>query len=428
MLELLAALADKSILIAEHGEQGVARYRLPETLREFGQERLQQSGEYTALRRRHRDWHEQLARRADTGWLSPQIADLDGPAVPGARQRAGGPGLLPGRAGRGRGRAAHRAARLALLLLGRGSFSEGRYRLGQALARAGEPTVWRAQGLLLAGFLAAISGDRGAAQALLAQGTGLARQLNDPATLAFASYCAGMARLFAGDLPQAISHYEDGLAALPAAAVQDRQRALLLVCLASAAGLAGDEERVVACDRELAALTEAGGEFIRHWYSACSQWALGLVAWHRGDLDRATDLQQQSLRLREGLNDRLGATYCLETLAWIAASGRQYERAAVLLGAATGLRRSMGTDPGRPPAPGGPPRGTARARPGRPWARRRSRPPATAACSCPPPTPSAYALQQSPSPAAGEAASVAVGRIRTAGPAADATRDCRWPG
>ena len=40
VLELLAALADKSILIAEHGEGGV-RYRLPETLREFGQERLQ---------------------------------------------------------------------------------------------------------------------------------------------------------------------------------------------------------------------------------------------------------------------------------------------------------------------------------------------------------------------------------------------------
>ena len=90
-----------------------------------GRNACSESGEYTALRRRHRDWHEQLARRADTGWLSPQIADLDGPAVPGARQRAGGAGLLPGRAGRGRGRAAHRAARLALLLLERGACQRG---------------------------------------------------------------------------------------------------------------------------------------------------------------------------------------------------------------------------------------------------------------------------------------------------------------
>jgi predicted ATPase len=75
VLELLAALADKSILIAEHGDDGSVRYRLPETLREFGQERLQRAGEDTMLRRRHRDWHEQLAARVDTGRLSPQMTE-----------------------------------------------------------------------------------------------------------------------------------------------------------------------------------------------------------------------------------------------------------------------------------------------------------------------------------------------------------------
>jgi predicted ATPase len=44
VLDLLAALADKSVLIAGHGE-GAVGYRLPETLREYGQERLQESGE-----------------------------------------------------------------------------------------------------------------------------------------------------------------------------------------------------------------------------------------------------------------------------------------------------------------------------------------------------------------------------------------------
>ena len=75
MLEVLGALARKSVLVVTHGE-GVARYRLPEALREYGQERLHESGQCTPLRRRHRDWHEQLARRADTDWLSPRIADL----------------------------------------------------------------------------------------------------------------------------------------------------------------------------------------------------------------------------------------------------------------------------------------------------------------------------------------------------------------
>jgi non-specific serine/threonine protein kinase len=146
--------------------------------------------------------------------------------------------------------------------------------------------------------------------------------------------------LFAGDLPQAIAYCEEGLAALPVA-VRGRQRAHLLICLANAAGLAGDEERAAACHRELGALTQAGSEYIHNAYCAYSLWALGAAAWRRGDPDRAAGLQQQSLRLRR--SDRMGSTYCLEALAWIAASRHQYERAAILLGAATSLWRFMGT-------------------------------------------------------------------------------------
>jgi non-specific serine/threonine protein kinase len=180
-------------------------------------------------------------------------------------------------------------------------------------------------------------------QPLLEQGTGLAGQLDDPATRAFAAWVAGHVCLFAGDLTQTIACYEDGLAVLPAAAVRDRQRALLLVCLSDAAGLAGDEERAVACHQEVLALTKAGGEFIRSWYSAWSLWGLGAAAWRRGDLNRAAGLQQQSLRLWEGLNERMGSPWCVEVLAWIAASGRQYDRAAALLGAAATLWRSIST-------------------------------------------------------------------------------------
>ena len=342
VLELLAALADKSILIAALGE-GVARYRLPETLREYGQERLQKSGEYTALRRRHRDWHEQLARRVDIDWLSPQIADLTARLF---REHANVQAAQnfcqtePGEAEAGLRIAVHVWFFFCWIS---GYVSEGEYQLGQVLALVREPTVLRAQGLLTASFLAAVRGDRGAAQPLLDQGTSLAGELNDPAAQAFAAWVAGHVCLFAGDLPQAIAHAEDGLAVLPAA-VRGRQRAHLLICLATAAGLAGDEGRAVACHRELSALTEAGSEAIRSAYSAYSAyslWALGAAAWRLGNLDRATGLQQQSLRLRR--NDRMGSTFCVEALAWIAASQHQYERAAVLLGAATGPLRSMGT-------------------------------------------------------------------------------------
>jgi len=342
VLELLAALADKSILGAEYGEHGV-RYRLTETLREYGLDRLRRGGEHDAMRRRHRDWHERLAREADSGWPGPRAADLTARLFrEHANMRAAQDFcLLTGEA--------EAALRIALHVWrfyywDAGYVEEGRYQVGQALARAQEATAWRARGLLLASLLAVISGDHGPAQAQLAEGTRLAGELDDEAARAFGSYCAGVARLCAGELPPAISHYEDGLATIPAAdpaADNGQLRALLLAALMSTAALAGDEERVAACDQDLAALTEAGGELIRSWRSARSQWALGLLAWHRGDLDLATDVQQGSLRLRDSRHDRLGVTDCLETLAWTAASARQHERAAVLLGAAAGLRRSM---------------------------------------------------------------------------------------
>ncbi len=340
LLGLLAALADKSVLLAEHGEGG-ARYRLPEVLREYGQERLRQAGEYTALRRRHRDWYEQLARQADTDWLSPQIAEWTARLF---REQANVQVAQdfcqtePGEAEAGLRIAVHV---WPIYYWSAGYVSEGRHRLGQALDQAREPTTWRARGLLFASFLAAVSGDRGAAQALLTEGTGLAQRLTDPATRSLAAYFSGMACHFAGELSPAIAHYGGALAALPATAVHGRQRALVLRSLASAAGLAGDDERAAACHRELAELTEAGGEAVQRSYSPYWLWPLGLAAWRRGDLDRATELEEQCLRLQARAGERMGTALCLEVLAWIAASGRQHERAAVLLGAAAGLLRSM---------------------------------------------------------------------------------------
>src|SRR5215472_3350934 len=168
VLDLLAGLAGKSILIAGYRE-GVARYRLPEPLREFGQERLCESGEETALRRRHRDWHEQLARRVDVDWLSPQMTEW-APRL--FREHANVQAAQdfcqaePGEAEAGLRIALHVWPYYYWLA---GHLSEGRYRLGQALARAREPTIWRARGLILAGYLTAIGGDRGAAQPLLEQ-------------------------------------------------------------------------------------------------------------------------------------------------------------------------------------------------------------------------------------------------------------------
>lgn len=69
VLDVLASLIDKSILIREE-PTSVVRYRLLDTLREYGWEKLQESGEASQLRRRHREWFEQLATRAAEEWAS----------------------------------------------------------------------------------------------------------------------------------------------------------------------------------------------------------------------------------------------------------------------------------------------------------------------------------------------------------------------
>ena len=86
MLDLLGSLVDQSLVIAEEHEAGV-RYRLLETVRQYGLERLAEAGEEEAVRARHRDHFLALAEEAgphlETGrqreWLElldPEAANL----------------------------------------------------------------------------------------------------------------------------------------------------------------------------------------------------------------------------------------------------------------------------------------------------------------------------------------------------------------
>src|SRR5207247_708892 len=60
---LLADLVDKSLVVAE-SEEEEARYRLLETLRQYGAEKLREAGEETAVRTRRLTWFTALAEQA----------------------------------------------------------------------------------------------------------------------------------------------------------------------------------------------------------------------------------------------------------------------------------------------------------------------------------------------------------------------------
>lgn len=64
VLDLLTLLADKSLVVADSAN-GATRYRLQETVRQYGLEKLGESGEADAVRARHRDHYTAMAAQLD---------------------------------------------------------------------------------------------------------------------------------------------------------------------------------------------------------------------------------------------------------------------------------------------------------------------------------------------------------------------------
>ena len=71
VLDTVAALVSKSMVIPDQSHGREARYRLLETLRQYGLERLRQRGELDAVQRRHAQHFAAFARRAATALLGP---------------------------------------------------------------------------------------------------------------------------------------------------------------------------------------------------------------------------------------------------------------------------------------------------------------------------------------------------------------------
>ena len=332
LLDLTASLIDKSILSREdHGP--VVRYRMLETIRAYGRDRLHGSGEYAVLPRRHRDWYKALVERAKGEWIGDRQAYwLDRLDQERVELRRAVEFCLTEPGG------AERALDIAVCLpsahwRGPAVLDDARDWLDRALALSPAPTGLRARAVLLASRLALARGDRGPGKQLLDEGTELARQLDDTAALSFATSLHGTVALYAGDAPAAVELLERALAIL---AQQPRrlldQRLHVLSALVAAAGLTGDQGRSETCYEEVLEITEPLEE---GYHRANAMWASGVAAAHRGDLDAAAARQAASLRLRQerGLNDPLGTARCLAALARVEA-GREPRRAAVLLGAA----------------------------------------------------------------------------------------------
>jgi predicted ATPase/DNA-binding CsgD family transcriptional regulator len=346
VMDLVTGLVDKSILVREE-QRGAVRYRLLETIRQYGKERLAASGQETVMRRRHRDHYRAMAAHAHAELFGPdQVAWFSRLSDEHANLRIAlefcfsEPGECP-----------EGLVMTTDLLyhwikgyyLGEGrrwleeglALEAGQIEPGQSGREGGEA---QGRALCAAAWVALVQADLTAATALLDEADALAEELGSERTLAYVILFQGMVAMCRGDTDRAIKLHHEAV---------DRQRcfgdpaglALALTRLSLAHSFVGETLPALSVAEEAMAVCDAHEE---GWHRAYAMMALGIGLWRHGDSRRATTLEKDSLRVNDVLGDARGVGICLEALAWIAAQDKRHDRAARLLGVADGVWRVVG--------------------------------------------------------------------------------------
>ncbi|MDF3313166.1 protein kinase [Rhodococcus sp. T2V] len=335
LLDALTSLVDKSILIREESGTGV-RFRLLETVRDYGREKLDQTGEYPLLQRRHRDWYVQMMLKAEAEWISPHqllwISRLnrDQSNIREALELCVSDDPTAG---------LQLAAAQFWYWISQGLYSEGRRWLDRLLSRtcSPAPTVERAKALNAASLLAFNQGDLQSGTALVDECRALAQSTDDPMIGALALYSEAALFLFSGEPSRACPLLKNAITVFGA---QDNRtlETGALSALGMAYELSGETNLAIEQHEQVLAITERHGEVMQRSYTL---WALGLAWWRHGATDRGAPLLEHALRLTRQANIPRLAAACLEVMAWIAGERRDWPRATILLGAAEQIGRSV---------------------------------------------------------------------------------------
>jgi len=337
----LIGLVDKSVVVCdEAGAQ--ARYRLLETVREYGVARLAAAGQDPELlRRRHRDWYLGLVQRFDREWFGrDQIGWAERIRAALANVRVALEWCLhtPGEIEAGQ----EVAAALRYYWTGCGGLSEGRLWLGRVLATEPRPVPARARALSAQTRLLIAQADHPCAARSAAESLELAHDTGDPLLLASARYEAGAAILLrGGDMAAADLLLRDALAALEALGTAPLTAAMAMTTRAFTTLYLGDPPGAQLLCTRARRLCRRHGD---RWWLAYTLHASAVVAGNRGDREAAERYTQEALQLHVSLGDTLGIVASFDELAENATAAGHLERAARLLGAGLEMSESMGTD------------------------------------------------------------------------------------
>ncbi len=337
ILDGVASLIDKSLLRQVEPGGSEPRLAMLQTIREYALERLTNSGELDALRRRHAEF---FLARAEAADAAPEVAEQDA-----AHQRleVEYDNL---RAALDWSAASESDVDLGLRLAGamgefwkiHGHIREARTYLTTLLGRAATapPTRGRAKAVTIAARMALAEEDP-LARALYEESLGLWRSLGDKYGISLALMGLGHLALYAGDLDTARTRYEEALT-LRREIGNKRGAASALESLGDVAAQQGDYAQAIALCEESLALSRAIGD---NWGVVHALAGIAGACANRGDYARATTLMEESLTLAQAACSRSMIAALLGGLGQLAARQGDYARAATLLDESLGMFREM---------------------------------------------------------------------------------------
>jgi non-specific serine/threonine protein kinase len=336
-LDLLEHLVDKSLVVYE-GRASGSRYHLLETVREYGRERLQESGGRAIACERHRDFFLQMAEDTEPKLMGNEQAavlarlELEHDNLRAAMDychEAGNTEMYLRMAG-------------ALWRFWRtlGFHAEGRRRLVVALAaeHAAPVSSVRAKALNSLGVLSAHQGEYARGRELFLESLEIRRALSDERGTAVALENLGQVAMQMGDLSDSRALHAEVVT------IHRRRgdRRMLASSLSNSGYTAFSQGDYVAArafnEESLRLHRDLGNE----WGAATALDNLGDLERVEGDLVAAHRRHAEALPIAHGLGDERLTAQILEGLARTSAARGQAERAARLFGFQEALREALG--------------------------------------------------------------------------------------
>ena len=334
VLELLSHLVDKSLVVAQE-EGGEARYRLLEMVRQYGAEKLGESGDEVEVRWRHAAFFLELVERVEPELNGPEQVDrLDELERENGNLRAVmGWAFAEEEAGI--------AARLGWALrrfwLLRAHQGEGR-RWMEALLERDVPPYPRSRVAMLAALMSHAQGDYRACEGYAPEALALSQRVGDEPCAAYALSLLGLVAMHRGNVEEAAARFEESLPLFRRSG-EEQTVPLVLAWLGNVLLVRGNRERASRMFEEALALARRRGDRLA---TNIALYNLAQVALSEAKFGPAARMLEEGLTSSRQMGDQANLSYFLEGLAVVAGARGEPERSARMLGAAEGSMEEAG--------------------------------------------------------------------------------------